>query len=318
MIFESQAALKERIEELTPRRVYGAVDVIEDTSDYMSILGGSVLRLDGDDYFVMGDTKEGRFGIEDQPKFWVKYAVDLTSGQSKIIKLVFNEQFSTTMAGIKIQCRRNPRKEADVLAAVVGSPHFMQGRSLTDRAGNLVRIIDFVPGPNVFNHLAQLDVPHEQYFHEVLPDLMRRVIPAIEAMAGLHQRELHHGDVRNDHLLLRTGTTDAVWIDFDYEVNFSDYDVWSMGNVIGFIVGKGIHTFHDVVQHPEAYPGPASVLDEHDAMVLFRNRIANLRKLFPYIPRELNDILMRFSVGTISFYDGLEDQVADLRTIFGE
>jgi hypothetical protein len=317
MIYENAAELKDRIEELTPRRVYGKVRIVEDTSSYMSIEGGAVLRLAGDDYYVMGDTKEGRFGIEDQPKFWVKYAVDLTTGASRIIKLVFHEQFTTTVAGFKIHCRRSPQKEADFIDAVRGSPHFMQGQRVIDRVGNLVRIIDFIKGPTLFNHLAALEMPHERYFHEVVPGLMQRLIPAVDALAAVHRAGHHHGDVRNDHLLLASATGDLMWIDFDYEVNFTDYDVWSMGNIIAYTVGKGIHTFHDVARHPGRYPQMSGYLDEHDALMLFRHRVVNLKKLYPYIPRELNDILMRFSVGAIDFYDDLDAQVRDLRAVFG-
>jgi hypothetical protein len=315
MIFEAQATLRERIEELTGRRIYGAVEVFEDTSSYMAICGGSVLRLAGNDYFVMGDTREGRFGIEEQPKFWVKYAVDLTTGQGKIIKLVFHEQFTTTIANFKIQCRRSPEKESAFLEAVRGQPHFMQGVSVTDPVGNLVRIVDFVRGPSLFNYLADLDLPHEQYFHEMLPEVMRKTIGVIEAMARVHERGLHHGDIRNDHLLVEAGTGTFVWIDFDYEVNFTDYDVWCMGNVINYVVGKGMHTFHAIARNPQAYPHLRGSLDESDAVVLYRNRLANLGRLFPYIPAELNDILLRFSVGTTSFYESLDEQVRDLRTV---
>ncbi|HQK19709.1 MAG TPA: hypothetical protein PLJ27_19775, partial [Polyangiaceae bacterium] len=56
---------------------------------------------------------------------------------------------------------------------------------------------------------------------------------------------------------------------------------------------------------------------EEDALVLYKHRIANLRKLFPYIPIELNEILMRFSLGTTEPYEDLDSQVRDLRSIFG-
>ena len=42
----------------------------------MSIDGGDVLRLAGNDYLVLGNAREGRFGIDDQPKFWVKSAIE--------------------------------------------------------------------------------------------------------------------------------------------------------------------------------------------------------------------------------------------------
>ena len=51
-------------------------------------------------------------------------------------------------------------------------------------------------------------------------------------------------------------------------------------------------------------------LDADDACTFYDYRVMNLRKLFPYLNRQLNDVLMRFSVGTTHFY-GRVDQVAE-------
>ena len=317
MIFDSPAELKDRIEAMTPRRVRGQVSVFEDTSSYMAIIPGSVLRLEGDDYFIMGDTREGRFGIDDQPKFWVKSVIDLNDGERKIIKLVFHEQFSTNIGPTTIRCKRNPHKESAFLEQVRGNGRFMQGRTVEDTTGNCVRIIDFIKGPSFYNRLAAMEMPHEQYYHEVLPGLMRQqIIPCIEAMAAVHHAGQHHGDIRNDHILVDREDGTFTWIDFDYEVNFSDYDVWSMGNIITYAAGMGSHTFHDVRREPEAYPQLKAPLDEHDSMVLHEHRVANLRKLFPYLTPELNGILMRFSQGSIHFYESLDEQARELKAIF--
>lgn len=316
MIFANPAELRDRIEELSGRTVYGAVQVYEDTSPFMSICGGTVIRLAGRDYFVLGDTTEGRFGIDEQPKFWVKYAIDLTDGAHKIIKLVFHEQFSTRLDRFTIVCLRSPSKESAFLQLVQGDPRFMQGFTVTDPAGNQVRIIDRVRGRSLFNHLTHLKLDHERYYFEQLPQVMHQLIPAIEAMARVHQHGLRHGDIRNDHILVDASAGGYVWIDFDYEVNFSDYDTWCMGNIIAFAVGKGSHTFHRIRHEPQHYPHLTGSLAENDGFVLYRNRVANLRKLFPYISQELNDILMRFSVGTTSFYTDLGSEVRDLRALF--
>jgi hypothetical protein len=37
----------------------------------MSIDGGDVMRLAGNGYLVSGNAQEGRFGIDDQPKYWM-------------------------------------------------------------------------------------------------------------------------------------------------------------------------------------------------------------------------------------------------------
>ena len=317
MIFEDPELLKRRIEEVTPRKVYGEPEIHTDTSSYMAIDAGSVLRLGGHDYYVMGDTKEGRFGIDDQPKFWVKFAVDLTTGQSKIIKLVFHEQFKTNVGPIKIHCQRSPSKESRVLELVQGNPRFMQGVTVTDAAGNLVRVIDMIRGRSFFNYIYSLELDHETYYHQQLPQVMTRLIPCIEAMAQVHHQGSHHGDIRNDHILVDSSSEDYAWIDFDYQVNFTDYDVWSMGNVITYAVGKGIHTFRGVKRRPEDYPASDVVLDENDAMVFYDYRVANLRKLYPYVDQRLNNILMRFTKGCFDFYEDLDSQARDLREVFG-
>ena len=63
MIFDDPEKLKARIEATTGRKVYGTPRVVEDSSSYMSIAGGDVLRLENNDFYVMGDTCEGR-GLE--------------------------------------------------------------------------------------------------------------------------------------------------------------------------------------------------------------------------------------------------------------
>jgi len=316
MIFENHDELSRRIEELTGRRIRGRIRVFEDASSYMAICGGSVLRLEGNDYYVRGDAREERFGIEDQPKFWVKRTTDLTTGEPKIIKLVFHEQFTTVVGPITVRCRRSPEKESAFLDRVRGDSRFMQGVTVTDPAGNLIRVIDSIRGKSFFNHVAGLNLPHERYFHEVLPGLMQDLISCIEAMAEVHRSGLHHGDIRNDHILIESATGRPVWIDFDYEVNFLDYDVWSMGNIVNYAVGKGIHSFWEVNRHPERFPQLAGRPDEQDALAFYPYRIANLPKLFPYIPEGLGRVLMRYSTGTTDSYEDLESLARDLCGLF--
>jgi hypothetical protein len=317
MIFESQAELAARIEELTGRPSRGRVVVFEDTSNYMAIYGGTVLRLAGRDYLVMGDTHEGRFGIDEQPKFWVKRCADLETGARKIVKFVFEEQFTSRIRGIAVRHHRSPRKESAFLDFVRGDPRFMQGVTVEGSAGEPIRVIDLIAGRSLYAHLYALETDHETYFFTELPRLMPEVVEAVAAIARVHHAGLHHGDLRNDHILIEAATGRYTWIDFDYQVNFADYDVWSMGNILSFVVGKGIHTFHDVRAHPELFPARREALEEDDGMLLFPGRVANLAKLFPYIPRPLNDVLMRFSHGAADPYTDLDQQVADLRALFG-
>lgn len=316
MIYENPAELRDRIEELAFRRILRHIPIFEDTSSYMTILGGSVLRLGGNDYFVMGEAREGRFGIDEQPKHWVKYAVDLGTGAQKIIKLVFHEEFETELGLVRIRCRRSPEKESAILRLVRGDPRFMQGRTLVDPVGNQVRVIDFIRGQSLYSMVCSVEEDHETYFHHTLPVLFPHVIGCLEALASLHSKGQHHGDVRNDHILIERDTGRYIWIDFDYAVNFQDYDIWSLGNVLTFVVGKGIHTFREVFRNPELYPQLRGRLGEDDACLLSRYRVANLQKLFPYIPDALNAILLRFSESADAFYESIDQQVRDLKAFF--
>ncbi|MCP4601939.1 MAG: hypothetical protein GY847_15730 [Proteobacteria bacterium] len=316
MIYENTKELKDRIIEVTGRKVCTSPQIVEDTTNYMSIASGCVLRLGENDFYVITDATEGRFGVDDQPKFWVKYAIDLETGDRKVIKLTFYEEFVTHIGIVRIRCTRSPQKESTILNAVRGKPHFMQGVTIEDPAGNLARIIDIVPGRSLYMHIGGLDMTHEEYYYQALPGIMKKTIDCINALVELHGQGEHHGDVRSDHILIDKRNGLYTWIDFDYQVNYSDYDLWNVGNLLIRIIGKDAHTAHDVRTRSWEYPSHNDTILKEDMTLLQQDRIANLRKLFPYIPRELNDILMRFSVGSTEFYSNFKCLIADLKTIF--
>ncbi|MBT3217564.1 MAG: hypothetical protein HN348_00600 [Proteobacteria bacterium] len=311
MIFENAVELKERAEEMAGRKVYSKIRINEDTSNFMIIDGGSVLRLEGNDYFILGAAKEGRFGISEQPKPWVKYAVDLTDGSRKVIKLVFHENFSTKLGMFKIRCARDPDKESAVLDAVNGDCRFMQGFTIRDPKGNNVRIVDFIRGKTFFNEVLSFDQDHEEYYYETLPTIMRQLVGCIEALGYLRSQGLEHGDVRNDHVIIESGTRRYRWIDFDYTVNYGDYDVWSMGNLLCYALAKGIVTFRSAKEMTREN------LTSDDALLFYRYRVANLRKIYPYIDPALNDLIMRFSGGTSKFFQNFEEMASSVRSAYG-
>jgi hypothetical protein len=80
MIYEPASSLQQRIRELSRREPLHRMIIFEDTTQFMSIDVGDVMRLSGNDYLVIGHAREGRFGIDDQPKFWVKTCLDLETG----------------------------------------------------------------------------------------------------------------------------------------------------------------------------------------------------------------------------------------------
>ena len=314
MIFSPEKELLNRIREVTGRNIRNAPLIRETSTNYMSLIPGMILRLGENDFFLTGEATEGRFGIEDQPKFWVKYAFDLSSGQKKIIKLVFHEEFNARVGPFLIRARRSPDKESAILETVRGHDRFMQGYRVLDKEGNQVRVIDRIPGRSLYTHLMSLDLDHRTYFEEILPGVMAELIEVLTALAFLHREGFQHGDIRTDHIFIESKSKKYVWIDFDYEVSHSDYDLWSLGNVLCFIIGKGNHHPQDVICKTGSYPNPdcGKELEPGDLMLSGQNRVANLAKLFPYIPERLNRILMRFSAKTDSIYGSVAELIEDL------
>ena len=316
MIFENLQTLKERIGEVTHRKASNRLRIFEDTTQFMSIDQGDVLRLGNNDYLVTAHAREGRFGIDEQPKFWVKVVRDLTSGKRKIIKLVFRETFHGSIGNTQFNCIRSPEKEADVLEKVRHHPNFMQGESVQDVRGNVVRILDLVSGPSLYEFLRRLKISHEEYYREMFPQAMQSMIQAMEGIALLHSHGMHHGDIRADHLIIESDTGNYVWIDFDYDMGNTIYDVYCLGNVLQQVVGKGRHSMADICDQPQDYPFFKGPLNPGDMLLMYRHRVINLRKLFPYIPGELNEILMRFSLEAADPYQSADSLIRDLRVLF--
>lgn len=120
---------------------------IDDITDFFNIDYNDEIEIGGRFYRITGHELERRFGIED-PKFWVKRAIDLEDGSRKIIKFAYFESFFTSLGGVKIRCYRNPEKEGEVLGHMRGHPLFMQGEVFRDQNQNNIRVLDIVRGTN--------------------------------------------------------------------------------------------------------------------------------------------------------------------------
>lgn len=286
-----------------------------DTTDFTSIEYGDDIVLGNSRYTVTGLERERRFGIED-PKFWVKRAVNADTGERKIIKLSFFESFYTSFGGIKIRCFRDPEKEAEILKLVEGHESFMQGTSFYDEKGNNVRILDIVRGQNFFLYVDSLRMPHEKYFHEALPGILEKLVEAFRAIGFIHRHGFRHGDIRSDHLMVNHKGGNYVWIDFDYDYDAQEnpfgLDIFGLGNILAYAVGKGYHDHYMISNDLYTYGKLRECLTPGDFSIIHKNRLLNLQKLYPYIPRMLNDITMHFSAGAAIFYELVDELIEDL------
>jgi hypothetical protein len=292
-----------------PRRVR----MHTDTTDFFRVEYDDVLLLEERPYLVRHNAKELRFGLEDEVKYWVKRAIDLEDGTTKIIKLVFYEKFVAEVGGVAFECFRSPNKEARILELVGDHQNFMHGFATSDEKGNIIRVLDFIKGKTLAGHIQGMTMHHESYFHKQFPAILDNFLECVGAIRFLHDHDEKHGDIRRDHILIDRKTGIYRWIDFDFNYrhreNIYGYDLFGLGNVLAFLVGQGDVKLQDL---KKSYDPALARLREEDLNIVFSNRVANLQKIYPYIPDSLNKVLLHFSAGANWFYENTHQLLDDL------
>jgi hypothetical protein len=281
----------------------------------MGIQRGDELILGGNRYLVTGNESERGFGLDGEPKFWVKRGVDLRTRDEKIIKLVFFESFKSTIGSVPVVYYRSPKKEAEVLKAVRDHMHFMHGFSAQDSAGNQVRIIDRIKGVSLRKHVLGINAEYEEYYFDYLPGILRKLLGCFAALAFVHDQGHVHGDVRWDHILIDAQNGLFRWIDFDYTYHFPEHpaslDLFGLGNILAAVVGMGPVSPHDLKNNPRFEGGRLSVRWD-DFSLVEKFRLMNLRAVYPVISKKLNRVLLHFSERSSVFYESVAEITADL------
>ncbi len=299
--------------------------IFKDTSDFTRIDYGDIIHVDNRYFLVVGYTKEGRFGIEEQPKQWVPKVYDLESGERKILKLVFHEKFTMALGELQVTCYRRPEKEGQVLDLVHGNLMFMQGYSVLDEAGNLVRILDIIQGTRLDTAIGRIVSNQDDYLATHVEDILRRFLRSMEAIILLHDQGFKHGDIRRDHIFIDQEDGHYRWIDFDYDFYLPErpyaLDLIGLGNILLFILGRKNFRPVDVLHNPEMGERVFKTLHMNDLSLLSQDRIFNLRKLYPCLPKCFNDILLHFSSGTTVMYDTVtefyDELSAGIKQVYG-
>ena len=293
--------------------------IFTDTTNFFAIDYGDFIHVGNKRYLIKGHERENRFGL-DEPKFWVKKAVDTDTGERKIIKLSFFESFETKIGHVTIPCFRHPEKEGKVLQLVGKHPHFMHGTAYHDEKNNNVRVLDVVYGRNFYLYINAIQTDHKQYVEQLLPGILKKLVTLFESLRLLHNNGFKHGDIRNDHIIIEKGTGNYVWIDFDYDFdsveNPFSLDLIGIGNILTYAIGKGFHNLKekDKASGNLLYKDLISKVEPEDFSIVHKWRFMNLKKLYPYIPTGLNDILAHFTLGADIFYESVDEIVADLKT----
>lgn len=296
--------------------------VFADTTDFTSMDYGDVICVGGRFFLVTSFTKEGRFGVDEQIKPWVPKVEDLVSGDRYIIKLVFHETFDLTFGPYTIPFFRNPEKEAQVLELTKGHHHFMQGHSVSDAAGNLVRILEIVNGTRLDKFIHRSQATHQEYYFEELPLILNRFLECMASISLLHSKGIRHGDIRRDHIFVERRTGIYKWIDFDYDYYIPErpfaIDLFELGNIMVYLTGRDdFHPRTILSTEGLGEQALAKVLPQ-DYSLLATNKVINLKKLYPYVNEKLNNIFLHFSTGTEVFYESVEELTGDLQEALAE
>jgi hypothetical protein len=85
-----------------------------------------------------------------------------------------------------------------------------------------------------------------------------------------------------------------------------------LGNILLLAIGRGFHDLPMIEHNTSTYGDLINRLSPEDFSLLKRWRFINLRKLYPYIPKILNDILMHFSIASEVCYESVEEIIEDL------
>ncbi|EKD39490.1 MAG: hypothetical protein ACD_75C00389G0002 [uncultured bacterium] len=307
--------------EQSGRKLKPDMTIYRDTSAFMDLEPGDVIVLEDTPFLINRNERESDCGMDDDPKYWVKRTTNLETGEIKIVKLVFFEELWQKMGDFNVRFFRSPEKEAEILDLVRTRSPFMQGKWTKDVVGNNVRVIDFIPGPSLMQMISRLDMSHKDYFHKELPHILSRLIRCLEALTLLHDHNLVHGDVHWNHILWDREIEQFRWIDFDYAYNFPENpfgaDVFGVGRILASVIGQGPILFHDIKNNPD-FRQVIDNLVQEDFAIISGNQLMNLKKVYPYLPDGLNNILLHFSGHTEIFYESVGEIAHDLRKVLDE
>ena len=217
---------------------------VKDTSDFFRVDYDDVVILDDVPYFVRNNEREGRFGLEDEQKFWVKRASNLLTGEVKILKWVFRERFEARIGNLVFECVRSPQKEARILELVRGRPDFMQGKTVLDSSGQPAPDPGLYQGQNAGpDHARTGQEPRGFFLSTTFPrcstSLSASSRPSASCTSTTRSTAISGGTISS-----RTWRPGRYrWIDFDFNYRHGEsrfgFDLFGLGNVLLFITGRG-------------------------------------------------------------------------------
>ena len=278
--------------ERVPKRVR-----VKDTADFFRVDYDDVVVLEGIPYFVRNNEREGRFGLDDEQKFWVKRAGNLLTGELKVLKWVFRERFEAKIGNLVFECVRSPQKEARILELVRGRPEFMQGTTVLDSAGQPAPHPGLHPRQDALPDRARTWAGPRGFLLQPLPHRCSTSISGSSRPSVFFTRTTRStatsGATTSSRTRRRAGTAGSISTSTIATARAASPTTSSAS-------GTSSSSSPAAATSPRTgcsldKPDILDRLTEDDVNIVFHNRVNNLKKIYPYIPEKLNRVLMHFS-----------------------
>ena len=91
--------------------------------------------------------------------------------------------------------------------------------------------------------------------------------------------------------------------------------MWRFGNLLQFVIGKGLNPIGQIIQSDDFSQNVIDSLGPLDCGAYYTYRLMNLKKIYPYISPGLNEMLMRFSASSLRHYNQLWELMEVLREV---
>jgi hypothetical protein len=79
-----------------------------------------------------------------------------------------------------------------------------------------------------------------------------------------------------------------------------------------YATGMGFHELNMIIDDTEKYGELINNINANDFSIMYKSRLMNLQKVFPYIPESLNNILLHFAKGSDIFYEHIDEVLEDM------
>ena len=169
--------------------------------------------------------------------------------------------------------------------------HFVNGQTFEDSKGNIVNIFEHIEGETLHEVIQGIKVGHREYFKDHFPDLALKLLDLARALQELHERlKITHSDIHLKNIIIQDGTRKPFLIDYDFPIMSERYsDIEELGLslldlALKSTCAEGSHTLYDF---PKLEFTGGELWDEEV--------ILNARKIYSYIPEDINNILLRFA-----------------------